>query len=130
VLGTPLSAWKIANDTFILAGMTDHITRWPACYATTQLLGGVCEFVVSSSGHIQSVVNPPGNPKASFYTNAKLPADPEQWLASAQKRLGSWWEYWRDWLRERSGEPRPAPHVLGSERFAPGAPAPGTYVRR
>jgi polyhydroxyalkanoate synthase len=129
LLGTPLDASKITNDTFILAGITDHITPWQACYATTQLLGGACEFVVSSSGHIQSVVNPPGNPKASFYVHSELPANPEQWLASAQKRPGSGWEYWRDWLGERSGEQRQAPHVLGSERFAPGAQAPGVYVR-
>ncbi|HJZ45910.1 MAG TPA: alpha/beta fold hydrolase, partial [Roseiflexaceae bacterium] len=128
LLATPLDASKISNDMFILAGITDHITPWQACYATTQILGGRCEFIVSSSGHIQSIVNPPGNPKASFYTNPQLPADPQQWLAGAQKRPGSWWDHWRDWLKERSGELRPAPHALGDERFAPGAPAPGTYM--
>ena len=57
--------------------------------------------------HIQSILNPPGNPKATFFTNPAHPADPEQWLASAQKRSGSWWEHWRDWLHARSGEQRP-----------------------
>ena len=128
LLGTPLDATKITNDTFILSGITDHITPWQGCYATTRILGGACEFIVSSNGHIQSIVNPPGNPKASFFTNPEHPVDPEQWLAGAQKRPGSWWDYWRDWLGERSGELRPAPQALGNERFAPGASAPGTYV--
>jgi polyhydroxyalkanoate synthase len=73
-------------------------------------------------------VNPPGNPKASFFTDPEHPVDPEQWLAGAQKRPGSWWEYWRDWLGERSSELRPAPPTLGNERFVPGVLAPGAYV--
>jgi polyhydroxyalkanoate synthase subunit PhaC len=131
VLGTPIDAQKITNDTFILAGITDHITPWQARYATTQLLGGRCDFVLSSSGHIQSVVNPPGNPKASFYTNTNpgaAGADPEQWLAGAKKQPGSWWEYWREWLKNRSGALQPAPQTLGNEQFTPGPAAPGTYV--
>jgi polyhydroxyalkanoate synthase len=132
VLGRPIDAQKITNDTFILAGITDHITPWQACYATSQLLGGRCDFVLSSSGHIQSVVNPPGNQKASFFTNDNpggTGTDPDQWLAGAKKQSGSWWDYWRDWLKERSGEQRPAPQSLGNEQFTAGSPAPGTYVR-
>jgi polyhydroxyalkanoate synthase len=130
VLGTPIDAQKITNDTFILAGITDHITPWQACYATSQLLGGRCDFVLSSSGHIQSVVNPPGNPKASFFTNpGAAEADPAQWLAGARKQAGSWWEYWREWLKERSGELQPAPPSPGNDQFVPGSAAPGTYVR-
>jgi polyhydroxyalkanoate synthase len=73
-------------------------------------------------------VNPPGNPKASFFTNGAHPTDSEQWLASAQQRSGSWWEHWRAWLHARSGEQQPAPLTLGNARYAPGTPAPGTYV--
>jgi polyhydroxyalkanoate synthase len=130
VLGTPIDASEIMNDAFILAGLTDHITPWQGCYATTQIFGGACEFVLSSSGHIQSIVNPPGpTAKASYFTNSEHPADSKQWLASAKKQPGSWWDHWRDWLGERSGELQPAPPSLGNEQFAPGAPAPGTYVR-
>jgi poly(3-hydroxyalkanoate) synthetase len=56
------------------------------------------------------------------------PADPEQWLAQAQKVSGTWWEDWRGWLGERAGEKKPAPRALGNEQYEPGTPASGTYV--
>ena len=128
VLGTPVDLSKVTNDTYIVAGITDHITPWQGCYATTQLLGGKVKFILSNSGHIQALLNPPGNPKASYFVNERYPADPGQWQARAQKRPGSWWEDWRDWLGQRSGEQRAAPRELGNERYQPGTPAPGTYV--
>jgi polyhydroxyalkanoate synthase len=128
VLGTPLDLSRVTNDTYIVAGITDHITPWQGCYATTQLLGGKVKFILSNSGHIQALLNPPGNPKASYFVNERYPADPEQWLAKTQKRTGSWWEDWRDWLGQRSGEQKVAPKALGNEQYQPGTPAPGTYV--
>ena len=88
LLETPIDLGKVACDTFILAGMTDHITPWQACYASTRMLGGNKEFVLSSSGHIQSVINPPGNPKAKFFRNPRLAADPAAWLAAAEPQPG------------------------------------------
>jgi len=128
LLGTPIDLSKVTLDTFITAGITDHITPWQGCYATTQLLGGKPEFVLSNAGHIQSILNPPGNPKAKYFTGAEYPADPEQWLARAEQRSGSWWDRWAQWLAERSGERVPAPQALGNGRYPPGAPAPGAYV--
>jgi poly[(R)-3-hydroxyalkanoate] polymerase subunit PhaC len=128
VLGTPIDLSKATNDAYIVAGITDHITPWQGCYATTQLLGGKVKFILSNSGHIQALLNPPGNPKASYFVNDRYPADPDQWLASAQKRAGSWWDDWRDWLGQHSGEKKAAPRELGNEQYQPGTPAPGTYV--
>jgi polyhydroxyalkanoate synthase len=128
VLGTPIDLTKVDRDTYVVGGTTDHITPWKACYATTQLLGGETEFVLSSSGHIQSLVNPPGNPKTKFYTNEKTPDDPGEWLGSAREHPSSWWPHWIEWLGERSGGLAPAPAQLGSESHPPGAKAPGTYV--
>jgi len=128
LLGTPIDLSKVRVDTFITAGITDHITPWQGCYATTQLLGGQPLFVLSSAGHIQSILNPPGNPKAKYFVGTEYPADAEQWLARAEQRSGSWWELWRTWLGERSGELAPASPHLGSSRFPAAAPAPGTYV--
>jgi polyhydroxyalkanoate synthase len=128
VLGTPMDLSKVTNDAYIVAGITDHITPWQGCYATTQLLGGKVTFILSNSGHIQALLNPPGNPKASYFVNERYPADPEQWLVRAQKRSGSWWEDWRDWLGQRSGEQKAAPRELGSAQYQPGTPAPGSYV--
>jgi polyhydroxyalkanoate synthase subunit PhaC len=128
LLDTPLDLSSVGCDTYLLAGVSDHITPWRACYATTQILGGACTFVLSNSGHVQSILNPPGNPKATFFTNPAQPADPAQWLANAQQHSASWWEHWRDWLQARSGEQRPASAMLGNVRYAPGVLAPGTYV--
>src|SRR6266496_2868307 len=128
VLGTPIDLSKVTNDTYIIAGITDHITPWQGCYSTTQLLGGKITFILSNAGHIQSILNPPGNPKASYFVNDRYPADPGQWQAGAQKVSGTWWEDWRDWLGKRAGEKKPAPRELGNERYQPGTPAPGTYV--
>jgi polyhydroxyalkanoate synthase len=128
VLGTSIDLSQITNDTYIIAGITDHITPWQGCYATTQLLGGKVKFILSNSGHIQAILNPPGNPKASYFVNERYPADPGQWQAGAQKRAGSWWEDWRDWLGMRAGEKKPAPQELGSAQYQPGIPAPGSYV--
>ena len=128
LLGTPIDLSKVECETFIVAGVTDHITPWHACYATVGMLGGAKEFVLSSSGHIQSIINPVGNSRAKFYRNPQLPADPAAWLAAAQPQTGSWWSYWRDWLIARAGEQQPAPASLGSPRHMPGANAPGSYV--
>lgn len=128
ILRTPIDLSKVTNDTYVVAGITDHITPWQACYGTTQLLGGQVKFVLSNSGHIQALLNPPGNPKASYLANDRYPADPEQWLAGAQKRSGSWWEDWLNWLHVRAAEQKPAPQRLGNEKYPPGTPAPGIYV--
>jgi polyhydroxyalkanoate synthase len=128
VLGTPVDLSRVTNEAYIIAGITDHITPWQGCYATTQLLAGKVKFILSNSGHIQAILNPPGNPKASYFVNERYPADPERWLARAQKRAGSWWEDWLDWLRQRSGEQKDAPGEPGNEQYQPDIPAPGSYV--
>ncbi|HEX6557738.1 MAG TPA: alpha/beta fold hydrolase [Ktedonobacteraceae bacterium] len=128
VLGTPVDLSKVTNDAYIVAGITDHITPWQGCYATTQLLGGKVTFILSNSGHIQALLNPPGNPKASYFVNERYPADPGQWFAGTQKRAGSWWEDWRDWLGQRAGEQKAAPRELGNEQYQAGTLAPGSYV--
>ena len=112
----------------MVAGVTDHITPWQGCYGTTQLLGGKVKFILSNSGHIQALINPPGNPKSSYFVNDRYPADPEKWLAGSHKQTGSWWEDWAQWLGQRAGEQKPAPQSLGNEEYQPGLAAPGTYV--
>jgi polyhydroxyalkanoate synthase len=128
VLGSPVDLSRVTADTYVVAGKTDHITPWHGCWSTTRMLGGATTFVLSSSGHIQSVINPPGNPKASYLLNPGGAASAEEWLAGATARPGSWWEHWRDWIVERSGPPAKAPSALGARRFPPREAAPGTYV--
>ena len=122
VLGTPVHLDRVALPTFVTAAVADHLTPWKGCYRTTQLLGGETTFVLSHSGHIASLVNPPGNPKAHYWTGSRPGADPDEWLAGAQRRAGSWWEPWAAWAGERSGALVPAPEP------GPGEPAPGRYV--
>lgn len=122
---------KVTHDTFIVAGVTDHITPWKACYRTTQLLGSPnIEFILSQAGHIQSLLNPPGNPKAKYFRSDKRPpADIDEWLAKdAREQAGSWWPYWMEWLHKHSGDKIPSPTSLGSKNHPPGDPAPGRYV--
>ncbi|GAB2973261.1 PHA/PHB synthase family protein [Nocardioides montaniterrae] len=128
VLGVPIDLAQVTVDSYIVAGIADHITPWENCYRTTQLLGGTSRFVLSTSGHIAALVNPPGNPKASFHTNDDTSTDPKTWLKGAQTQQGTWWTDVAAWMAERSGEMVPAPKELGSTRLQPLAPAPGTYV--
>jgi polyhydroxyalkanoate synthase len=118
----------VTHDSYVVGALTDHITPWKACYRTPRLLGGDSQFVLSSSGHIQALVNPPGNPKSRFLTNSTVPEDPEEWLAGAEEQQGTWWDHWLDWLVERSGDQRRAPRRLGSASYPPLDPAPGLYV--
>jgi polyhydroxyalkanoate synthase len=115
-------------DSLVVAARNDHLTPWRGCYATTGALGGRSEFVLSSSGHIQSLVNPPGSPKMSIAVGPEPVPDPEAWLATAEQRPGTWWEYWRTWVLGRSGDQRPAPDHLGNADHPPIEPAPGRYV--
>jgi poly(3-hydroxyalkanoate) synthetase len=84
--------------------------------------------VLSTSGHIAAMVNPPGNPKATYRTNPEHPADPQEWLRGAVTEQGSWWPDYVDWLHERGGPDRPAPEKLGGKGLVPLIEAPGTYV--
>jgi polyhydroxyalkanoate synthase len=128
VCGTPIDLKQVTSDFYCVAGVTDHITPWEACYRSVHLFGGKCEFVLSNSGHIQSILNPPGNPKARFMTSSKLPDNAQSWLSSADKHAGSWWSHWQGWLQTRSGDLKKAPAKLGNKAHPAGEAAPGTYV--
>ncbi|SOZ39717.1 Poly(3-hydroxyalkanoate) polymerase 1 (plasmid) [Cupriavidus neocaledonicus] len=128
VLGHAITLSDVTCDKYVLAGMTDHITPWKAVYRSMRAFGGRTEFVLSSSGHVQSLVNPPGNPKAKFFRGGAPAADPQAWLDGATAVQDSWWEHWSQWLQARSGPKRRAPDVPGSAQFAPCGEAPGRYV--
>ncbi|HEX6705680.1 MAG TPA: alpha/beta fold hydrolase [Albitalea sp.] len=129
VLGTRVDLSKVVCDKYILAGTTDHITPWKGVYRAAGAFGGRNTFVLSSSGHVQSLINPPGNPKARFFLNPRSPASADDWLARAKPMPDSWWGHWADWLARRSGRRIAAPSTLGSRRNPPTLPAPGSYVR-
>ena len=127
-LGEPLLMGNISTDTYIVAAVDDHIVPWQSSYKSTQLFDGPIRFVLTSSGHIAGIVNPP-SPKVRLWTNDDgLPPDPESWLAGATQRTESWWTDWAQWMSERAG-PRAAPPAMGSAAHPPLDDAPGTYVR-
>ncbi len=126
--GVPVDLAQVNCDSYILGGTTDHITPWQACYRSTQLLGGDTTFVLSNSGHIQSILNPPGGKKAEFWHGPGDHKDPSQWQAQAQHQDGSWWPHWYAWLGKRSGRKHAAPLELGNEAYPMLLKAPGTYV--
>ncbi|HWU31545.1 MAG TPA: alpha/beta fold hydrolase, partial [Marmoricola sp.] len=131
VLGVPIDLQKVTVDNYIVAGIADHITPWENCYQTTQLFGGQSRFVLSTSGHIAALVNPPGNPKATYQVGTEdgdTPADSKIWLKGAETHQGTWWTDVSEWLRPRSGKKIPAPATLGSARLQPMEEAPGVYV--
>jgi polyhydroxyalkanoate synthase subunit PhaC len=126
--GKSIDMSKVKADSYVVAGLTDHITPWKGVHRTAQIMGEHTTFVLSNSGHLQSLLNPPTNPKASFMIGSVDPAGPDGFLATAERRKGSWWLDWRDWLHARSREEVDAPTCLGSQRYPALAPAPGTYV--
>lgn len=128
VCGTPIDLKKVTSDIYNVAGTADHITPWQSCYRSAQLFGGNVEFVLSNSGHIQSILNPPGNPKARYLTGGELLSQASEWQENAIKHPDSWWLHWQNWLTERSGELKKAPTRLGSKAYSAGEAAPGTYV--
>jgi polyhydroxyalkanoate synthase len=123
VSGVPLDLGKVENPLYVLAAEADHIAPWRASYRTTQLVGGPVRFVLSNSGHIAGIVNPPGNPKAVHWVGEELPANSSRWHTQARRHQGSWWEDWVAWAKERSGP------MIDPPDLPDGLPAPGDYVR-
>jgi len=128
VLGKPIDMRKVDIEAFVVAGITDHITPWRACYETARIFGPKSVFVLANAGHLQSILNPPGAPKA-FYSVAKVGgANPDEWATTAERREGSWWPHLIDWLSTRSGSQIEKPAKLGSAKHKPTTDAPGEYV--
>ena len=109
---------------------TDHIAPWKDSYRGAQKMGAKDKtFIVSQSGHIAGIVNPPSKKKYGHYTNADLSLSADDWLAGASFNEGSWWPRWDKWLTKRSGKMVPA-REPGDSSHPALCPAPGTYVRR
>ncbi len=124
-LGHRLRISDITTDSYVLAAIDDHIVPWRSSYQNTQLFKGPVRFVLSSSGHIAGIVNPP-SPKARHWTGDELPVEADKWFALATPRTESWWNDWAEWLGARAGE-RVAPPAPEQHSRSLGD-APGTYV--
>jgi polyhydroxyalkanoate synthase len=129
VLGTPVDLNKVRTDLYVAGALTDHLVPWEAAYAAKHAFGGNVRFVLSNSGHVQALINPPGNPKSNYYLNHADAEDAGDWLRGATRHTGTWWKDWADWTIEHSGEARAKPRSLGNRRHRILAEAPGRYVR-
>lgn len=126
--GHPIDMSKVKHDTYVIAGTTDHITPWEAVYNTAKLFGPKTTFILSNSGHLQSLLNPPGNPKSWFMKGPAKQEDGQSWSETAKKHEGTWWLDWAEYLKGKSGEQVDSPREPGSKKHPPIGPAPGTYV--
>ena len=125
--GVPIDLRKIKTPSFLLSTREDHIAPWRSTYAATQIYKGTVKFVLSASGHIAGVVNPPGS-KYGHWENDSNPPTPEEWLATATPVPDSWWPVWERWISQYSGGEVPARHP-GDGRLKALEDAPGSYVK-
>jgi polyhydroxyalkanoate synthase len=125
--GVKIDLRKVKTSAFILSTREDHIAPWRSTYAATQLYSGPVKFVLSASGHIAGVVNPPGS-KYGHWTNDQNPPSPDDWLATAEKHESSWWPMWEEWISHYAGGEVPA-RVPGDGKLKPIEDAPGSYVK-
>ncbi len=111
-----------------IACETDHIAAWKSSYRGVQKMGSKDKtFILSESGHIAGIINPPSKKKYGHYTNPELGLTPDDWLADADKQEGSWWPRWDAWLSQKSGKQIKA-RKAGDKDHPVLAAAPGTYV--
>ncbi|MCB1909022.1 MAG: class I poly(R)-hydroxyalkanoic acid synthase [Rhodocyclaceae bacterium] len=129
MLGVKVDLGKVDVPAYLLATREDHIVPWQSAYLVRGLLGGETRFVLGASGHIAGAINPASKNKRNYWIGDSQASAPEEWLASAEERPGSWWLDWIDWLKSRSGEQVTARGRLGNKRYEPIEPAPGRYVK-
>jgi polyhydroxyalkanoate synthase subunit PhaC len=130
VLDSPVDLSQVKVDAYVTGGTTDHLTPWRGCYRSAQLLGGESTFVLANTGHIQTLISPPNNPKSRYWVGSQPGPDADAWKAGADERTGTWWEHWAEWILPRSGVPKPAPTELGNGAHPVLGKAPGTYVHQ
>jgi polyhydroxyalkanoate synthase len=126
---TRLDLSKVKVPVYNLATREDHIAPAESVLYGSQFFGGPVKYVLSGSGHIAGVVNPPASGKYQYWTNDKTGATSvAEWLKGAQEHKGSWWPDWREWLAGIDPEQVPA-RAVGTDALPPLEDAPGSYVR-
>jgi polyhydroxyalkanoate synthase len=126
---TLLDLSKIKVPIYNLATREDHIAPADSVLYGSQFFGGPVKYVLSGSGHIAGVVNPPSSGKYQYWTNDNIrDVTLADWLKGAQEHKGSWWPDWREWLQTIDAEEVPA-RTVGAAALPPIEDAPGSYVR-
>ncbi|MFT4277672.1 MAG: class I poly(R)-hydroxyalkanoic acid synthase [Rhodopseudomonas sp.] len=126
---TTLDLTKVKVPIYNLATREDHIAPAESVLYGSQFFGGPVKFVLSGSGHIAGVINPPAANKYQYWTNPDILAGSvANWLSGAEEHKGSWWPDWRAWIGQFDGEQVPA-RTIGNEAYPPLEDAPGSYVK-
>lgn len=128
LLDTPINLSKIKTPSYIVSTREDHIAPWMSTYAATQLYDGPVRFVLSQSGHVAGVINPPSKNKYGYWSNDDLPARPQDWLDHSSFKQESWWLDWTRWIEPHSGKKVKA-RKIGNAAYRPIEDAPGAYAR-
>ncbi|MDR0529108.1 MAG: alpha/beta fold hydrolase [Zoogloeaceae bacterium] len=131
IAGETISLHRIVQPVYAVTAVDDHIAPWAQCYRIRKYLdvNAPLRFVLSTSGHILGIVNPPVNPpKRAYWSGEPKPNERySDWVKRTPKKSGSWWEEWKEWLKERGGE-EIAARSVGTRKYPALADAPGTYV--
>ncbi len=131
VNGRAVSLGDLKLPMFMVGTVTDHVAPWKSVHKLHYLCAAEITFALTSGGHNAGIVNPPGNSRRHYQLlrrEAGAPyLAPEDWLAAAPQKQGSWWPAWQQWLVQRSGKPIKPPRT-GSSTHKPTGAAPGTYV--
>ena len=126
--GVPIDISKIKIPAYFISTAEDHIAPWKSVYKGARVLSGKVRFVLGGSGHIAGIVNPPTANKYCYWTNPEFPEDPEQWLKTAARHEGSWWNDWQAWMDNNNGGVKVAARVPGDGGLQVIEDAPGAYV--
>lgn len=126
--GTAVDFRRLKVDGYYVGGSEDYLMPWHGVYRAARHFGGDNTFVLSNSGHVQSILRPPRLPRTEHYLGTQWPPQADDWLRHAQKQEGSWWPHWSGWMRARAGRTVRAPRALGSAAFPVLQAAPGSYV--
>ena len=129
LFGRPMDYSVVDVPTYFVGGLEDYLMPWRGIYRAVNAFGGQNRFVLSTSGHVQSILRPPSLAGTEFFVNTRHPANPDHWLRDADRRAGTWWADWSDWLRCHAGKEQKAPKEPGCPAFPPICPAPGTYAK-
>ncbi|HEX4735971.1 MAG TPA: alpha/beta fold hydrolase [Allosphingosinicella sp.] len=127
--GTPLDLGAVKNPVLAVSLKDDHVSAWEATYDGARLLGGPVAFLLGGSGHNAGIINPPSANKHGYWINDDLPESAEAWMAGAQKREGSWWPHWHEWLTQGGAAEKVPAREPGAGELKVLEPAPGSYVR-
>jgi len=125
--GVPIDLTKVKTPLYFVSTLEDHIAPWRSTYAGAKLFAGDVRFVLGGSGHIAGIVNPPAANKYCYWTDPKLPDDPEAWLKRATQHPGSWWPDWAGWVAQHGSDKVPA-RIPGKGKLKALEDAPGAYV--